>query len=618
MARAVTVACAFLTSVALAADVKDYLGFDPNTEADKAANAYIAQENLILFRMRYPNGAYREFERPLDKPEALVGGQGWVGRIVSADQIAVRSGKDPDGNKWDWLFKGGRCVAFGRVGENPHEFPYAAPRAAPGRTPPFYFGHAQDVGVAVGKTAEDGAWKGVDKKVVREFSSKWKRSRRLQWPFINPNENGCLFATMALLSVALFFFRSRWIRIAGGLVFVAASALLVSTASRGAMLALVAGLAPVFAFKCRTALRSKALWALAAIVILSAVVWFGTHNSKLLTRGLRGKSTWSNQVRLEMWKAAPQMMVEAPGGWAFARAGLGYFSWYQDLGNLTMTGSLMNEHLTRLVDYGWKARVGYVFAWVFGLTLLFGAAWRTRNAVPFGMWLAFAVAGWFNPVFVNWKLWIVPWASVGLFLCARPWRVFSLRFLLFTALGGVLAAAGLLAAIYAVGSRSPDRGFPIRVAKGRVCVNGDNPRTWIVDDGKALGGIMACRDIRGWYVYRPETQPVGYVRDVKRLPSGKIHRLVLAGEAGEAWMRRMSDGGLEMQRNPPDEVVFISPTFPPSALPDGFLRSCKVKYVVGEFAARYDEEFRNPPKWVTVVSGMELYHPAWMMLVADD
>ena len=601
-----------------AADVRGYLGFDPEKEVELAANAYIAQENVILFRMRYPNGTYREFERPLDHPDRLVGGQGWGGRIVAADKIVVRTGKDPDGARWEWTFKSGRCVAFAKVGSKPHHFPYNAPRAAPGNTPPFYFGHAENVGVKVGKVAKAGAWKGIDQKVVKVVTAKWKRSKRLQWPFMNPNENGFLFASIALLSVSLFFFNRRWLRVLGGVVFLVAATLLATSASRGAMLALFVGLLPVVALRFKAVFRSKAVWTLAALVCLAAVAWFGTHDSKLLTRGMKGKSTWSNEVRLEMWKTAPQMMVEAPDGWSFSRGGLGYFSWYQDLEELTMTGSLMNEHLTRLVDYGWMGRVWYVFAWVFGLTLLLRIALCTRNAVPFGMWLAFAVAGWFNPLFVNWTLWIVPVAAVALCMCSRPWRFLSRRFMLWALLGGVLATGGVLASLYAVGSKAPERGYPIRAAKGRIYVKNGTPRTWVVDDGKALGGIFACRDIRGWYAFRPETGSIGYVRDVARLPKGKIHRLVLAGDAGNEWMQRMSDATLEVQRNPPDEVVFISPPFPPSALPEGFLGSCKVKYVVGEFAARYDAEFQNPPPWVTVVTGMELYHPVWMMFVAGD
>ena len=48
------------------------------------------------------------------------------------------------------------------------------------------------------------------------------------------------------------------------------------------------------------------------------------------------------------------------------------------------------------------------------------------------------------------------------------------------------------------------------------------------------------------------------------------------------------------------------------------MKACKVTYVIGEFVARYDaEEFANPPAWVTVVQGMELYVDDWMRFAVE-
>ena len=35
----------------------DGLGFDPATETNRVASAYLAPENMFLFRMRYPDGS---------------------------------------------------------------------------------------------------------------------------------------------------------------------------------------------------------------------------------------------------------------------------------------------------------------------------------------------------------------------------------------------------------------------------------------------------------------------------------------------------------------------------------------------------------------------------------
>ena len=630
--RTLQTALLLLPLVLPAVTVREYLGFDPETEVDRAANAYFASENIILFRMRYPNGDYREFNRNFAHPNVLFAENGWAGLITDEEGVVITTGRDPNGDQWEWRFRSGRCVAFGKVGGKKRMFPYNAPRVAPGNEQqpnyyPYYYEPGDYVfdpdsaaGAKTGKKAGKGMRKGINKKVLKVLGAKWSKSQRLQWPFKNPNENGCLFALVALLSTALFFFKRRWVRIVGGCVFLSGATLLATTASRGSFLALFVGLLPIVALRARSVMKSKSVWVLAAIFCVAVAAWFGTHDIKLLTRGFSGKSSWSNQVRMEMWKTAPQMVVEAPDGWAFTNVGVGYFSWYQAFNEVMLPGSLMNEHLTRIVGYGWWGRIGYVLAWTLGLSLLMVAAWRTRNAVPLGVWSAFAVAGWFNPVFVNWTQWILPVGAIALFLCSRPWRILSFRSVMWTSMGAVLATAAILTSIYVMGSKTPARGYSIRAEKNRVYVKGTDPSIWIVDDGKALGGIFACRDIRGWYALRPESPSVGYVRDIGDLPSEKkIHRLVLAGDAGHVWLKWMAEGGPERQQNTPDEVVFISPPFSPSALPEGLLQSCKVAFLKGEFAARYDYDLgQGAPPWVVIITGMELYHPGWMEWVAGQ
>ena len=127
---------------------------------------------------------------------------------------------------------------------------------------------------------------------------------------------------------------------------------------------------------------------------------------------------------------------------------------------------------------------------------------------------------------------------------------------------------------------------------------------------------MACKDIRGYYVFYPEAPGVGYVRDVAALPK-KVGRLLLGGNAGDAWLRKLSEDP-KARESLPEDVVFISPPFPPSAVPQGLLESCHVTLLVGEFVARYDPEYDNPPQWVQIVPAMELYLSGWMKLATGD
>jgi hypothetical protein len=69
------------------------------------------------------------------------------------------------------------------------------------------------------------------------------------------------------------------------------------------------------------------------------------------------------------------------------------------------------------------------------------------------------------------------------------------------------------------------------------------------------------------------------------------------------------------RKNLPKSVVFVSPPFQPSDIPEGVLKCCRVKVLVGEFAARYEPGYANVPDWVMVVPGMERYILRWMWYV---
>ena len=595
----------------------DGLGFDPATETNRVASAYLAPENMFLFRMRYPDGSYREFDRDYATPAVLRGGDGWRGRI-SGNRIRVKTGPYVKGGVAEFTFERGRLVAFAQ-GDRKYEFPYDSPREATGGRPPYYFGEDVQKMLATGVSDAKAKKPKMDKQVAKVLAGKWKKSGRLDWPFQNPNENGFLYASLAMLALCFFFTRRRTLWVVGGVVFLAACVPLVMTASRGAFLALAVGLLPVAALRVRQLLKSKMFWIIAALVVTLASGWFLTHNSRLLTRGFKGKSTWSNQVRLEMWKAAPQMIAEAPGGWYFAHVGRAYMDWYSPLETVSMPGSLMNEHLTRIVAYDWVGRFGYLFGWMFGIGLLGVFAFKTKNAVACGMWLMYAVASWFNPVLTNWTLWIVPAVAVVICLCGRPWRGVSWR--VYAVLAGAvsLLVVCVLSVVVWMGSETPERGYRVHAYDNQVRVKNDNPSIWLVDDEHALGGVMACKDIRGYYAYRPDAPAIGYVRRVKDLPKTKIRRLVLAGRAGAQWLeefgKRVEVEQEEALGSLPDELIFITPTISPSEIPPPYLQACKVRLVIGEFAARYDEEYKAPPDWVTIVPSMELYITGWMEYV---
>ncbi len=623
-----------LPLAAFAAAQPEGLGFDPaaSNAMEYAASIYIAPENEFLYRMRNPNGSYREFQKSeINSTEAiqtLWSPHGWKGAVREKENlIFVESGAKVKGGRAVYLFRHGRLVQFEQNG-NVQRIPLEMPRPPTDGGAPYYFGDAESTRPdrAAQQSGGARAQKTMAKEVERELKKKWAKSGRLCWPFENPNENGFLFLSLALLSTALFFCAKSGVKIVGGVCFAAASAALVMTASRGAFLAFALGLMPAIALKFKKLVRSRAVWILAGVVILTAVGWFATHESRLLTRGFTKKTKWSNDTRIEMWATAPQMVAEAPSGWDGLHVnpahmvGRAYVDWYDSLFEISLSGSLVNDHLTRLVGYSQVGRFVYLFVWFGLLALMAYTALRTKRAVALGVFVALAVAGWFNAVLMNIYLWGAPLGALVLFLAGRPWRVWRLRTVcLLTGSAAVLAAVTLVGLV-AYGRATVKRGYPIYVADGQVRVKEQAPAIWIVDDGKALGGIFACRDIRRYYLHHPSSPAVGYVRDAKDLPKGEMKRLVLAGNAGKEWLEWLFERVKEGTKVAvPEEIVFINPPFMPSELPEEFVKMGKMRYVVGEFVARYYTDEGASPEGldVIVVPGMELYIQDWMRFAVE-
>ena len=609
------------------------------------SSAYIAPANQIFYRLRHEDGLYREFQRDMDALEAMFGAGGWKGFFTNGTIVVQAPERKTGEVPPTWVFRNGRVTRFIAHGVT-NEIPYNAVRAAPeGVAPPYFFGTRQEAAAIGAKKAKKNA-KSITKNL---FKNKWDSKERLTWPFPNPNENGFLFAGLAILAFALLLNGERPIKalirsgtaalvvvvvvkVVGAILFAGFSGLMFLTFSRGAFLAAFVGCAAVAAFGFRS---FKDTATLVAIVATAGVMLVGAAGvvcvrgpermKKVLFRGFNGKSSWSNQVRYDMWKASPRMMLDAPYGWEGVNVGRAYLDWYEQVDILTAPGSLMNDHLTRMTRYGWRGRSVYAFSWLALLAAL--AMWGARkgNGAPFGTVLAFGVAAWFNPVMPNLYLWSAPVLSLLVVPAdAWRWRMKSTVYCLSAASLFGAAATGVVAwTIYVKGESAraearrtrPD--VSVRVERtGAVLVkNLKKPSIWVLDDGNTLGGIFTCKEIRSMYMRDKSLPGIAYARRVGQLPSSGVKRLVLGGETGDEWLKAVAQDE-KFRENLPDEVVFISPPFPPSAIPTALLDECNVKYVTGEFNARHYPEITgpeaSPPPWVEVERGMELYILGWM------
>lgn len=562
------------------------------------SSAYLAPANRLVYRITLPGGKTRDFRgiNPSD-PSVMVSADGWKLRFRDDGKSAVVL-TSPLEARYD--FNRGRIVRFTDA-KGVRKFPYEMRRDAPSEVlSPLAF-YEFEAGY-------------FDRVRERQLAEKWEGANRLQFPNVNPNRSGAFYALLVLLGILLLQSSKRKLRVAGACLGVLSALALVWTGSRGSMLGLAVGLIPFAILSRFCFLRQRWFWIVSGSVLLAAAIWFGCVSSDSLTRGFTSQGVdWGNAVRLDMWKTAPKMMFDAPGGWAAAGPGAGraYFDWYEPFGEISLTGNLMNDHLTVMADVGWFWRWGYVFLLTLVLAFSVVELVRRRCAFPLAVFSSLAAMAWFNPVYGAWTTWLVPAFAFAILTGGVAKRV-RVRELL-CALGASAAfALAVVGVVYAAGSAATRGDVRVWVDGPWICVNSPTPSVWVVDDEQgALGAMFAGRDIREFYRQHPQAAGIGYVRSIEALPLRAGGRLVLSGKAAQDWLLKLSES-VEARRFLPQEVIMISPPFAPSEIPEGVLACCHPRVVVGEFAARFQPEYANPPAFVTVVPAMERYIFGWM------
>lgn len=560
--------------------------FDPVKDAAKAASSYFARTSCLTYRMWQPDGVVREFDYRGSNAEWLTGADGWQVRM-RGDRTFVRSGAALPGGPVGLVFRNGRLVEY-TSGQRTVTFP--------------------DVEMPLRAGSVESLWPDAcgDKFSIEDVIDPWKGKRRLRLWFKNPNRMALfLVELLLLLAAGLALTRSRAWRVVGIVAAVVLAIALLKTGSRGGVLALVLSGAFLAAFHFRRRLLTQKGLQVLAIVALAAVVLFAGFAGRRMKRGPNRGDT----LRMELTSAAPQMMVDAPGGWGFIGSARAYVDWYQPLNRFWFLGSLVNDHLTQLVRFGWPMRAVYVFLWsALMILLVVGAGRRKISPLPAALWIAFLVTTSLNRVMESGWLWLVPVGAT--FWDMRRFRTFSRKAVLASVAVAAIVAV-LVTVLFACAGSGRRTGCQIHADGRRVLVHGMRPQCWIADDGWVLGGTFAPMEIRLHFQNNPQAPSVGYVKSVLDLPSSGVRQLILGGRAGWDFLVALNEGSFPEDFNMPEEIVFVSPPFPPSAIPELMLKNLKVRIVIGEFAAAFFEEYRKPPTWVEVVRGAELYIPDW-------
>ena len=546
-----------------------------------------------IWRMRTQDGKIREFERDAKRPGALLGVGGWWAVQKSREEVSVHAPATGDYPPLVYNFKNGRLSSLDVEGKH-CRFNYPDP-------------------LVYDDSVIYPLWPDAKKVSYEEFAAEtvmWKDGNRLRLWFASPNQAGAFlsFVFLVFFGLAVAVRRCLWLRIV--LFSLAALALgaVVWTASRGALVGV--GLGAVAMVVCdgrvRSLLTPRRLALAAAICMVLAAVAAAVMYGVARDRQADAKS---DATRMEMLRAVPAMMCASASGWdGFNGAGKAYSDWFAPLSDTKMRLNLVSDHLTMLAGSGWLVGFLYVFAWIAGLLALARFAWCGGSPIPLGVWTSLGAAASFNVVmFAPTVLW-VPYATLFALLLDRRWL--SPRFF-FMPISVAAAGAAVVIVSIAVAGWAGCRAKPSISRVGDcVLVNGSEPDIWVVDDEECLGGTLAPRDIRAFYSRFPDAPAIGYAKDFSDIPAKGIRRLVLAGSSADGFMSPYSREPESVAM--PQEIVFLSPQFPPSALPDELLEKAGVAMVIGEFAARYWEEFANPPEWVGIVPGAEVYIPGWM------
>lgn len=363
---------------------------------------------------------------------------------------------------------------------------------------------------------------------------------------------------------------------------------------------------------CLSACRARG-WGLArlwkpllAVVFATAVVGSVLYLTGRTKEGDRA----SDEQRVMLMKIAPRMFADAPRGWdSWQRLGYYYSEWYREDSDRCLRFNMVSDHMTRITSAGWFRGGLYVFAWIAGLLFLLILALRGFSPLPAAAWTALAVAASFNVVMPSWWAWVVPAGSLVTLLKRKTgigWRSAVLVPSGVGALAAVATVGGMLLAAEYLPSETR-----IRKDGPRVSVGGGNPVHWVVDDFQSLGISTAGKDLRRFLAENRRAPSIGYVRRLEDLPADpkKVRHLLLPGKRGEEFLDRFLKEGDGMAL--PEEIVFLSPMFTPSQIPERLLARARVRVVVGEFVARYDADFLGERPWVSVIPGAEVFIPGW-------
>jgi O-Antigen ligase len=429
--------------------------------------------------------------------------------------------------------------------------------------------------------------------------------QRLDWGLGNPNKTATLIAELMILVWALSFRKRPTLFYCAAILFTVLGCCLALTYSRGGFVACAVGISLLLYFSPWTWTKMrKVVFLLCVGVMAGYMVYSGA--SRRYVQGIRDADP-SIQSRLEIWKMAPRMMVDAPHGWGLGQSGQAYLQWYQPLESDRGYRTLVNSHLTWLVEGGWGMRYLYLAGWIMAFVVCFVKRENRVYPIPLGVWSAFALSATFSSVAEAFVLWLIPVAcllgALWIRVQEKQW-ITKWQALLMTLLP--LIACMIL---YNAGSISN----PLRIKKTRqaIIVGSGGPAVWLVMDTQRFTSESWARTLRGELHKRGAGFCVAIGDRLQSLTYQSPKRIVI-------WGRPSNIDSAEAARHLPlaSQLVLYAPQFyPQEAAADLRVRLRTATVYFGEFSqSAFLSSWENETEIKRVPASGD-YFPRWTDLL---
>ena len=354
---------------------------------------------------------------------------------------------------------------------------------------------------------------------------------RWQFWFDNPNKAAVLAVELALVGLALMVSLRRFVRVTGVVFAVGSLYVLLHTFSRGGIVALAVAVVPLtlrilqFLKNARAFVKVSLLIAAMGFCLLS--VRMGVADR--LAHGFSGKDR-SVDNRFDLWRVAPRMLCDAPFGWGLGKSGEAYMQWYQPLERNERYRTLVNSHLTWIVETGIVGGVVWLLGW--GVAMAFGFIVGRRHGdwLCLSEWVAFFVAALFSSVCESLVLWIIPMVVIGGALVENRHLIKSVLF----CVAKLMVCIGCVAGVV-IGLLDKDVDPVIAKHDYGIQVGRTRPLFWLVPDSSVLGGETYPREIRNALCVQKNVSLV-IVMNARYIPAN-AEVVVICGAADDAGRR---------------------------------------------------------------------------------